>query len=73
MSYSEGVRILSAVPVWERVGLLLSAPPLTLQEAKAMARDAHPKILAGMFFFFALGATGGLTSLVTQGKSIFER
>ena len=38
-----------------------------------MARDAHPKILAGMFFFFALGATGGLTSLVTQGKSIFER
>jgi len=26
-----------------------------------------------MFFFFALGATGGITSLLTSDKTIFER
>ncbi|KAH0925316.1 hypothetical protein HID58_017572 [Brassica napus] len=32
-----------------------------------------PKLLAGMFFFFSLGATGGITSLLTSDKPIFER
>lgn len=41
-------------------------------EVKAMAKDLHPKLLGGMFFFFALGATGGITSLLTSDKPIFE-
>ncbi|XP_010241792.1 PREDICTED: uncharacterized protein LOC104586312 [Nelumbo nucifera] len=41
-------------------------------EEKAMAKDLHPKLLAGMFFFFALGATGGITSLLTSDRPIFE-
>jgi len=41
-------------------------------EEKAKAKDLHPKLLAGMFFFFALGATGGVTALLTSGKPIFE-
>ncbi|KAF3441817.1 hypothetical protein FNV43_RR15732 [Rhamnella rubrinervis] len=41
-------------------------------EEKAKAKDLHPKLLGGMFFFFALGATGGITSLLTSGKPIFE-
>ncbi|KAK7345506.1 hypothetical protein VNO77_16110 [Canavalia gladiata] len=41
-------------------------------EEKAKAKDLHPKLLAGMFFFFALGATGGITSLLTSDKPIFE-
>ncbi|KAM0045956.1 putative di-hem cytochrome, transmembrane [Helianthus debilis subsp. tardiflorus] len=41
-------------------------------EEKAMAKDLHPKLLAGMFFFFALGATGGVTSLLTSDKPILE-
>jgi hypothetical protein len=41
-------------------------------EEKAKAKDLHPKLLAGMFFFFALGATGGVTSLLTSDKPIFE-
>lgn len=43
------------------------------QEEKAKAKDLHPKLLAGMFFFFALGATGGVTSLLTSDKPILER
>ena len=43
------------------------------QEEKAKAKDLHPKLLGGMFFFFALGATGGITSLLTSDKPIFER
>lgn len=39
---------------------------------KAKAKEAHPKILAGLFFFFTAGAVGGVTSLVTTGKPIFE-
>ncbi|KAF7804415.1 Di-heme cytochrome, transmembrane [Senna tora] len=39
---------------------------------KAYAKDLHPKLLGGMFFFFALGATGGITSLLTSDKPIFE-
>ncbi|CAI5522781.1 unnamed protein product [Closterium sp. Naga37s-1] len=42
-------------------------------EAKAAARAAHPPIMGFMFLFFAIGATGGLTSLVTTGRPIFER
>lgn len=43
------------------------------QEEKAKAKDLHPKLLGGMFFFFALGATGGITSLLTSNKPILER
>ena len=43
------------------------------QEEKAKAKDLHPKLLGGMFFFFALGATGGVTSLLTSDRPIFER
>lgn len=39
---------------------------------KAKAKDLHPKLLGGMFFFFSLGATGGILSLLTSGKPIFE-
>ena len=46
---------------------------LFLKEEKAMAKDLHPKLLAGMFFFFALGATGGVTALLTSDKPILER
>lgn len=45
----------------------------TCQEEKAKAKDLHPKLLGGMFFFFALGATGGVTSLLTSDRPIFER
>ncbi|GIL51213.1 hypothetical protein Vafri_7285 [Volvox africanus] len=38
----------------------------------AKAKEAHPKIAAGMFVFFALGAVGGMMSLIMQGKPIFE-
>ena len=40
-----------------------------LKEEKAKAKDLHPKLLAGMFFFFVLGATGGITSLLTCDKT----
>ncbi|ERM94815.1 hypothetical protein AMTR_s00009p00015690 [Amborella trichopoda] len=42
-------------------------------EEKAKAKDLHPKLLGGMFFFFVVGATGGITSLLTSDKPIFER
>ncbi|XP_071701370.1 uncharacterized protein [Rutidosis leptorrhynchoides] len=41
-------------------------------DEKAMAKDLHPKLLAGMFFFFALGATGGIISLLTSDRPILE-
>lgn len=41
-------------------------------DEKAKAKDLHPKLLGGMFFFFALGATGGITALLTSDKPIFE-
>ncbi|KAK2654949.1 hypothetical protein Ddye_008001 [Dipteronia dyeriana] len=41
-------------------------------EEKAKAKDLHPKLLGGMFVFFALGATGGVTSLLTSDKPIFQ-
>ncbi|KAL3536232.1 hypothetical protein ACH5RR_004693 [Cinchona calisaya] len=36
------------------------------------AKDLHPKVVGWMFFFFALGTTGGIVSLLTQDKPIFE-
>ncbi|CAH9114341.1 unnamed protein product [Cuscuta epithymum] len=41
-------------------------------EERAKAKDLHPKLLAGMFFFFSLGATGGIISLLTSDKPILE-
>ncbi|GMH23189.1 hypothetical protein Nepgr_025032 [Nepenthes gracilis] len=41
-------------------------------EEKAKAKDLHPKLMGGMFFFFAFGATGGITSLLTSDRPIFE-
>ncbi|EPS59547.1 hypothetical protein M569_15259, partial [Genlisea aurea] len=41
-------------------------------EEKAKAKDLHPKLLGGMFFFFAVGAIGGITSLLTSDKPILE-
>lgn len=38
----------------------------------AKAKEAHPKLAAGMFFFFAAGAVGGMMSLLMQDKPIFE-
>jgi hypothetical protein len=34
---------------------------------------ASLQLALGMFFFFALGATGGMMSLIMQQKPIFER
>ena len=31
------------------------------------AKELHPKLSAGMFIFFALGASGGMLSLLMQG------
>ena len=36
------------------------------------AKDSHPKLAAGMAFFFAAGGLGGITSLLMQGKPILE-
>ncbi|KAJ9508158.1 hypothetical protein QJQ45_021572, partial [Haematococcus lacustris] len=36
------------------------------------AKDMHPKLAAGMTFFFAAGAAGGVLSLMMQGRPIFE-
>lgn len=38
----------------------------------AKAKDMHPKLSLGMFIFFALGAVGGMMSLIMQDKPIFE-
>jgi hypothetical protein len=40
--------------------------------ALAKARDMHPKLAAGATFFFFLGASGGVLSLLMQGKPILE-
>jgi len=36
------------------------------------AKDMHPKLAGGMTFFFALGALGGMMSLLMQGKDIMS-
>lgn len=41
-------------------------------KVKQAAMDSHPKLAGGMAIFFALGALGGMTSLLMQGKNIFE-
>jgi hypothetical protein len=41
-------------------------------EALEKARDLHPKLAAGALVFFALGASGGVLSLLMQGKPILE-
>ncbi|KAF5831989.1 hypothetical protein DUNSADRAFT_12304 [Dunaliella salina] len=41
-------------------------------ETIAKAKDMHPKLAAGMYIFFALGALGGMMSLLMQGKPIAE-
>lgn len=38
----------------------------------AKAKDLHPKLALGMTLFFSLGAIGGLTSLVVQGKPLYQ-
>lgn len=42
------------------------------KEEIAKAKDLHPKLLGGMFFFFSLGALGGITSLLTSDKPILD-
>ena len=37
------------------------------------ARQLHPRLALGMTAFFALGAVGGMMSLIMQGKPIFAR
>ena len=36
------------------------------------AKDSHPKLAAGMAFFFTAGGLGGITSMLMQGKPILE-
>jgi F0F1-type ATP synthase membrane subunit c/vacuolar-type H+-ATPase subunit K len=43
------------------------------QDVVAKAKDMHPKLAVGMFVFFALGAVGGMMSLIMQDRPIFER
>jgi Protein of unknown function (DUF4079) len=40
--------------------------------AVAYARKMHPKIAIGMTVFFTLGALGGVTSLMVQGRPPFQ-
>ena len=37
------------------------------------ARQLHPRLALGMTAFFALGAVGGIMSLIMQDKPIFAR
>lgn len=42
------------------------------KEIRDKAKDMHPKLAAGMAMFFALGAMGGMMSLLMQEKDIFS-
>lgn len=37
------------------------------------ARALHPRLALGMTVFFALGAVGGMMSLIMQDKPVFAR
>ncbi|XP_057779223.1 uncharacterized protein LOC130997804 isoform X2 [Salvia miltiorrhiza] len=60
------------VKSWSLPGWLVHWGHPANMEEKAKAKDLHPKLLGGMFFFFALGATGGITSLLTSDRPIFQ-
>ena len=49
--------------------LRLSDDTATVTKARAL----HPRLALGMTVFFALGALGGMMSLIMQGKPIFAR
>jgi hypothetical protein len=49
-----------------------TADSSTPSDVLAKAKDLHPKLSLGMTIFFSLGAVGGLTSLVMQGKPLFQ-
>jgi len=49
-----------------------SQKPTQRQELIGKAKDLHPKLLGGAFIFFALGASGGMLSLIMQGKPILS-
>ena len=46
----------------------LSDDPSVLATAKRL----HPQLTIGMTIFFALGAVGGMTSLIMQGQPLFK-
>ncbi len=49
--------------------LRLSDDTATVTKARAL----HPRLALGMTVFFALGALGGMMSLIMQDKPIFAR
>ena len=52
-----------------RVARLLACSPAH-QATIDKAKDLHPKLLGGAFVFFALGATGGMLSLIMQASAL---
>ena len=41
--------------------------------AVAKARDQHPKLATAMGVFFAIGALGGMGSVIAQGQPLLAR
>ncbi|KAA8516574.1 hypothetical protein F0562_016920 [Nyssa sinensis] len=52
--------------------LVSESASLRMWRRRPWPKTYIPKLLGGMFFFFALGATGGITALLTSDKPIFE-